>query len=152
VGKGEAAGDFRQTEASVGRLFSCIVWASRFYARIYRRNAPSRRASGKWIRDCHGDLHLEHIHSLPALHIYDCIEFNDRFRYVDVASDAAFLAMDLDYEGRPELARYFARRMAAELADEGMPLVMDFYKCYRAFVRGKVESLHSVAQPAANGR
>ncbi len=82
------------------------------------------------------------------MHIYDCIEFNDRFRYVDVANDAAFLAMDLDYEGRPDLARSFATQMASVLNDDGMPRLMDFYKCYRAFVRGKVESLHSVAHAA----
>jgi hypothetical protein len=67
---------------------------------------------------------------------------------VDVASDAAFLAMDLDYEGRPDLARYFATQMASALNDDDMPRLMDFYKCYRAFVRGKVESLHSVAHAA----
>ncbi len=122
-------------------------YTDRFYARHQRLFAS--RIKEQRIRDCHGDLHLEHIHVTPqALHIYDCIEFNDRFRYVDVASDAAFLAMDLDYEGRPELARYFATQMASALNDDGMPRLMDFYKCYRAYVRGKVESLHSVAHAA----
>ena len=94
-------------------------------------------------------MHLEHIHITPrALHIYDCIEFNDRFRYVDVANDVAFLAMDLDYEGRPDLAREFVTRMSASLSDPGMLRLMDFYKCYRAYVRGKVESLHSIAHAA----
>ena len=124
----------------------------RFYTeQFYKRHAAlfASRIKARRIRDCHGDLHLEHIHVTPrALHIYDCIEFNDRFRYVDVASAAAFLAMDLDYEGRPDLARYFATRMASALNDDGMPRLMDFYKCYRAFVRGKVESLHSVAHAA----
>jgi hypothetical protein len=119
--------------------------------RFYQRHPGlfARRVREKWIRDCHGDLHLEHIHVTPrALHIYDCIEFNDRFRYVDVASDAAFLAMDLDDAGRPDLARYFAMQMASALNDDDMPRLMNFYKCYRAFVRGKVESLHSVAHAA----
>ena len=122
----------------------------RFYTNeFYKRQARlfESRVREKWIRDCHGDLHLEHVHLTPGdLSIYDCIEFNDRFRYVDVASDAAFLAMDLDYKGRPDLGRYFARRMAAELQDDGMPRLMDFYKCYRAYVRGKVESLQSIAR------
>jgi aminoglycoside phosphotransferase family enzyme/predicted kinase len=122
-------------------------YTDQFYARHHR--LFTSRIKERRIRDCHGDLHLEHIHVTPrALHIYDCIEFNDRFRYVDVASDAAFLAMDLDYEGRPDLARYFATQMASALNDDGMPRLMDFYKCYRAYVRGKVESLHSVAQGA----
>lgn len=122
-------------------------YTGRFYARHQRLFAS--RIKERRIRDCHGDLHLEHIHVTPrTLHIYDCIEFNDRFRYVDVANDAAFLAMDLDYEGRPDLARYFTTQMASALNDDGMPRLMDFYKCYRAFVRGKVESLHSVAHAA----
>lgn len=124
-----------------------VYYTDRFFAR--QRGLLNSRVRQGRIRDCHGDLHLEHIHVTPrALHIYDCIEFNDRFRYVDVANDAAFLAMDLDYEGRPDLARYFATQMASALNDEGMPRLMDFYKCYRAFVRGKVESLHSVAHAA----
>ncbi len=145
--------NFRQTRDFIGQTISRPAFAAIAYAtgQFYRRHTRlfASRVRQKWIRDCHGDLHLEHIHLTPrTLHIYDCIEFNDRFRYVDVASDAAFLAMDLDYEGRPDFGRYFARRMAAELNDPGMPRLMDFYKCYRAFVRGKVESLHGVARAA----
>ncbi|MFM1769479.1 MAG: putative family phosphotransferase fused to gluconate kinase family enzyme [Verrucomicrobiota bacterium] len=126
------------------------LYTNRFYAR-HRGLFVARIREGR-IRDCHGDLHLEHIHVTPrALHVYDCIEFNDRLRYVDVASDAAFLAMDLDHEGRPDLARQFAAHMAAALRDDGMLALMDFYKCYRAFVRGKVESLHGVTPAAPDG-
>jgi aminoglycoside phosphotransferase family enzyme/predicted kinase len=145
--------NFRQTREFIGRTLSRPTFeVIRFYTdRFYSRHARlfASRIQERRIRDCHGDLHLEHIHVTPrALHIYDCIEFNDRFRYVDVANDAAFLAMDLDYEGRPDLARYFATAMASALSDDGMPRLMDFYKCYRAYVRGKVESLHSVAHAA----
>ncbi len=145
--------NFRQTREFIGHTISRAAfetirfYTERFYSR--QRRLFSSRIKERWIRDCHGDLHLEHIHVTPrALQIYDCIEFNDRFRYVDVANDAAFLAMDLDYEGRPDFARHFAARMASALNDEGMPRLMDFYKCYRACVRGKVESLHSVAHSA----
>ncbi len=145
--------NFRQTKEFIGHtLFRPAFEAIRFYTdRFYTRHNRlfASRIKERRIRDCHGDLHLEHIHVTPrAVHIYDCIEFNDRFRYVDVANDAAFLAMDLDYEGRPDLARYFATQMASALNDDGMPRLMDFYKCYRAYVRGKVESLHSVAHAA----
>jgi len=145
--------NFRQTREFIGHTLSRPAFeAIRFYTdRFYARHGRlfASRIKERRIRDCHGDLHLEHIHVTPrALHIYDCIEFNDRFRYVDVASDAAFLAMDLDYEGRPDLARYFATQMASALNDDGMPRLMDFYKCYRAYVRGKIESLHSVTHAA----
>lgn len=108
-----------------------------------------KRVAGGWIRDCHGDLHLDHVHVTDdALNIYDCIEFNDRFRYVDVASDVAFLAMDLDYHDRADLGRFLVERVAGLLGDEGMAGLMDFYKCYRAYVRGKVEGLHSMVEIA----
>jgi len=145
--------NFRQTREFVGHTLSrpafdtIRYFTDQFYAR--HRKLFESRIREQRIRDCHGDLHLEHIHVTPsAINIYDCIEFNDRFRYVDVANDAAFLAMDLDYEGRPDLARHFATQMASALNDDGMPRLMDFYKCYRAYVRGKVESLHSVAAAA----
>jgi aminoglycoside phosphotransferase family enzyme/predicted kinase len=146
--------NFRQTEAYVGQTISRASFeAIRFYTHeFYRRNAAlfASRIQERRIRDCHGDLHLEHIHLAPrSLHIYDCIEFNDRLRYVDVASDVAFLAMDLDYEGRPDLARHFVAKMGAALRDHGMAKLMDFYKCYRANVRGKVESLRSSAPEAS---
>jgi predicted kinase len=73
--------------------------------------------------------------------IYDCIEFNERFRYVDTASDAGFLAMDLDYRGHSELSDLFVGLFTAASVDKRLPLLLNFYKCYRAVVRGKVESL-----------
>lgn len=145
--------NFRQTRDFVGRTISAAAFAAirGFTNDFYRRHAAlfAARVRENRIRDCHGDLHAEHIHLTPrALHIFDCIEFNDRFRYVDVANDAAFLAMDLDFEGRPDLSRHFVAKLAAALHDDGMRGLMDFYQCYRAYVRGKVESLHSVAHAA----
>jgi aminoglycoside phosphotransferase family enzyme/predicted kinase len=103
-----------------------------------------RRVQQKKIQDCHGDLHLDHIHIQQGrVCIFDCIEFNDRFRYIDVASDIAFLAMDLDFNNRPDLALYTHERMAELLHDPDMRLLMDFYKCYRACVRAKVERIAS---------
>ncbi len=140
--------NFRQTEAFIGWSLSRPAFeAIRFYTdEFYARHAAlfESRVREGWIRDCHGDLHTEHVHLSPqSLHIYDCVEFNDRLRYVDVASDAAFLAMDLDFNGRADLSRHFVACMAQALGDENMLRLMDFYKCYRAYVRGKVESLRS---------
>jgi aminoglycoside phosphotransferase family enzyme/predicted kinase len=140
--------NFRQTEIFVGITISAPAFETiRFYTDdFYRRNARlfERRVRERRIGDCHGDLHLDHIHLTPTqLSIYDCIEFNDRFRYIDHANDIAFLAMDFDYQGRRDLSRYLAKRMADALCDQGILELMDFYKCYRAFVRGKVDSLQS---------
>jgi len=101
---------------------------------FYQRIAADR------IRDCHGDLRLEHIFWEEEISIFDCIEFNERFRYTDVAADIAFLAMDLDYHGRQDLSAHLIRAFVGESGDHGLTEVLDFYKCYRAYVRGKVES------------
>jgi len=92
------------------------------------------------IKDCHGDLHTAHICFSNGICIYDCIEFNDRFRYCDVASEVAFLAMDLDHHGRADLSRNFISAYVASSQDSELLKLLDFYKCYRAYVRGKVES------------
>jgi hypothetical protein len=148
--------NFTQTRRFIGKTLSRAAYEAlrAFTGSCYerRRLLFEKRVAQGWIRDCHGDLHLDHIHVTDAaLHIYDCIEFNDRFRHLDIASDAAFLAMDLDYHGRPDLARFFIRRLAELSNDPEMEELMDFYKCYRAYVRGKVESLHAVAEIADDG-
>jgi uncharacterized protein len=101
-----------------------------------------RAVTGK-IKDCHGDLHSQHICFTHILSIFDCIEFNDRFRYCDVASEIAFLAMDLDHYGRADLSRKFTDSYINISRDEQIKEVLKFYKCYRAYVRGKVNSFKS---------
>jgi uncharacterized protein len=99
----------------------------------------SRIADGH-IKDCHGDLHSGNIFITPKICIFDAIEFNDRFRYSDVAADVAFLAMDLDFQGRTDLAKHFIDRYLAYSKDQQLTQLLAFYKCYRAYVRGKVIS------------
>ena len=99
----------------------------------------SRRVEEGRIRDCHGDLHAAHVCMTDEVCIYDCIEFNDRFRYGDVASEVAFLAMDLDRFRRRDLSEAFADSYIALSNDAGVAELLQFYKCYRAVVRGKVE-------------
>jgi uncharacterized protein len=98
------------------------------------------RIDAKRIRDCHGDLHSGNIFITRKIFIFDAIEFNDRFRYSDVAADVAFLAMDLDFQNRRDLADYFVERYIAYSKDEALTGLLAFYKCYRAYVRGKVIS------------
>ena len=95
------------------------------------------------IRDCHGDLRLQQIHVLDnenRLVILDCIEFNERFRYSDVASEIAFLAMELEAANRADLAHAFVDAYIKETGDETTRELLPFYICYRACVRGKVIS------------
>jgi len=99
------------------------------------------RIARGFIRDCDGDLHLENICLGEKVWIFDCIEFNPRFRYGDTAADIAFLLMDLDYHDRPDLAAAFLDEYVSVAADETCVPLVEFYKVYRAFVRGKVASL-----------
>lgn len=107
------------------------------------RNAAlfdARRAEGH-IKDCHGDLHLEHICiEDDAVSVFDCIEFNERFRFGDVASDVAFLSMDFDFNGRGDLGDAFVGAYVDESGDALLRSVLRFYKVYRAMVRAKVTS------------
>lgn len=101
-----------------------------------------RRAREGRVREGHGDLRAEHIALTDGVVIFDCIEFNEALRYCDVASEIAFLAMDMDFLGAADLSTELVELYRAGSGDE-MELVLPFYKCYRAYVRGKVESLKS---------
>jgi uncharacterized protein len=96
-----------------------------------------RMTEGK-VRDCHGDLHAAHICFYKGISIYDCIEFIDRLRYTDIAADIAFLAMDLDHYGRTDLSKTFIDAYVQKSGDQELLKLLNFYKCYRAYVRGKI--------------
>jgi predicted kinase len=75
------------------------------------------------------------------LTILDCIEFNERFRFIDVCADIAFLSMDLTWNGRVDLSERFLATYAREADDYDLFSVIDFYESYRAFVRAKIATL-----------
>ncbi len=136
--------NFAQTGKYVGvtisrEAYECIETRTLTFM-AEREEVFLRRVASHRIRDCHGDLRLEHICWGDEISIIDCIEFNERFRYTDIAADIGFLAMDIDYHGRPELNEPLIRSYVKESGDEDLWNVFDFYKCYRAYVRGKVDS------------
>ncbi len=147
--------NFTQVQPFAGKTVSATAletirhFTNSFYASnetLFEQRIRQRR-----ILDCHGDLRLDHIHITPeAVTIFDCIEFNDRFRLIDVANDLAFLAMDFDFENRRDLANSFLQSAALQLADPGILKLASFYKCYRAVVRAKVESIQAISQHAIN--
>jgi aminoglycoside phosphotransferase family enzyme len=102
---------------------------------FYERIADSK------IRDCHGDLRVKHICIADDIYIFDCIEFNDSLRYSDVASEVAFLAMDLDRFGRTDLSREFVNTYVSVTDDDDLLQMLNFYKVYRAYYRGRIESM-----------
>lgn len=140
-------GNFRETRRYVGRTLSARMFdmleayneafLGKHGALLERRVAQGR------VREGHGDLRAEHICMVDDIEIYDCVEFNEALRYSDVASEVAFLSMDLDFAGAASLSDQFASAYAEAAGDDGLPTLLPFYKCYRAYVRGKVDSLKS---------
>jgi aminoglycoside phosphotransferase family enzyme/predicted kinase len=113
-----------------------------------------RRVEAGRIREGHGDLRLEHVYfpgddARAAPLVIDCVEFDERFRAGDVGGDVAFLAMELDLAGRPDLAAGFLARYAEAADDFDLYRVLDFYLSYRAWVRGKVAALVASDEGAA---
>lgn len=94
------------------------------------------------VRECHGDLHLANINLFhDQLRLFDCIEFNLEFRWIDTLSDLAFLLMDLEANGQFRWANRCLNRYLELTGDyQGLPL-LNFYKAYRAMVRAKVAML-----------
>jgi len=113
-------------------------WTENFYG----SNRPLfiSRINSKKIRDCHGDLHMEHICLTENLPIFDCIEFNSRFRYTDTIADIAFLLMDLEYHEGNRLSEKLWDLYKKIANEHDVNPLLTFYKIYRAIVRGKVNS------------
>jgi aminoglycoside phosphotransferase family enzyme/predicted kinase len=115
------------------------------------------RAERGVLRDTHGDLHLDHVYHFPSrpppedLVIIDCIEFAERFRYADPVADMAFLAMDLKFHGRRDLARAFAKAYFVAAHDAEGPSLLPFYSAYRAVVRAKVEGIELAETEVPSG-
>ncbi|HYL59806.1 MAG TPA: AAA family ATPase [Candidatus Acidoferrales bacterium] len=141
--------DIAQNEAFVGQTLSEDQFAAiddfcRAFITIHWRLLNDRSAAGR-VREGHGDLRAEHVCVRgDQIDVIDCVEFSERLRYGDVASDVSFLAMDLERLGAPEFANQLVESYAAIARDEELPVLVPFYKCYRACVRGKVESLRSM--------
>jgi aminoglycoside phosphotransferase family enzyme/predicted kinase len=117
----------------------------------------AERLETRRIREGHGDLRAEHVCILdrplpptqhhgplaPGSYVIDCVEFSHALRCADVASDVAFLAMDLERLGRPDLAAAFVDAYVASSGDHELRRLLAFYCAYRACVRGAVEGLRA---------
>lgn len=104
-----------------------------------------RRLDEGWVRDGHGDLMADDIYLLPdGPRILDCLEFDERYRIADVVADVAFLAMDLERIGRPDLARRFLALYREMAGASWPPSLADHHVAYRAHVRAKVGAIRQV--------
>jgi aminoglycoside phosphotransferase family enzyme/predicted kinase len=143
--------NFTQCQALVGVTVSPAVFervralTQAHLARL--QDLIETRAKSGVARDTHGDLHLDHVYLFPEeappndLVMIDCIEFTDRFRYADPVADVAFLAMDLTFHGRRDLARVMADEYFRATSDVDGRGLLPFYAAYRAVVRAKVKGM-----------
>src|SRR5262245_51280313 len=116
------------------------AWCQRTFA-ARRPDFVARKRDG-CVRECHGDMHLGNMILLDdEVVIFDCIEFNEDLRWIDVASDVAFLTMDLEDRGRPDLAHRFLNGYLEATGDYGLLALLPFYLMYRAMVRAKVAGI-----------
>ncbi len=142
--------NFAQTAPYVGRT---LTGAQLDHVRAYvdrflgeQGVLIEERADRGRVRDGHGDLRTDSVVFAPegSVCVMDCIEFNERLRCGDVASDVAFLAMDLEFRGhRREADEFVSLYMESQGGDDTLPAVLNFYRVYRAFVRGKVDSMQA---------
>jgi predicted kinase len=115
-------------------------WCQRTFAA--RRDDFAARKRDGFVRECHGDMHLGNmILQDDEVIIFDCIEFNEDLRWIDVASEVAFLIMDLEDRGRPDLAHRCLNGYVEVTGDYGLLVPLPFYLTYRAMVRAKVAAI-----------
>lgn len=136
-------------KAGYKQLEELEAWAQSSYERL-KPILVERKANG-FIRECHGDIHLNNAAILDSkVVIFDCIEFNEPFRFTDVTADIAFLIMDLEDRKLNGFANRLLNNYLEETGDYQSLLLMNFYKAYRAMVRAKV-ALFSLGQTTDQG-
>jgi len=128
-------------EGDVPSLLQRIeTWTIERHRQLY--DLEKQRIREGFIRECHGDLHLGNM-ALDGgrLIIFDGIEFNPELRWIDTMSELAFLLMDLDEKGRPELSRRLLDGYLQVTGDYAGLRLLRFYQVYRAMVRAKVTAI-----------
>jgi aminoglycoside phosphotransferase family enzyme/predicted kinase len=118
------------------------AWSERAHAAL-AAVFEQRRRDG-YVRECHGDLHLSNLVRLgDATRAFDCIEFSESLRWIDVISDAAFLVMDCAVRARSDLAFTFLDAYLERTGDYQGGALLGFYLVYRSMVRAKVAALQA---------
>lgn len=129
----------------LAQLDNLEAWTQTTFER--QRELIARRRDDGFVRECHGDLHLANITVFEdEVTVFDCIEFNEPFRWIDVINDLAFLLMDLESRNEPALANRVLNTYLEYRGDfEALPL-LPLYKAYRAMVRAKI-ALFTMGNP-----
>ena len=143
--RGFAMANFEESRSTIGEVFPARLHANleAQTSEDFDRWLPElrERADTGHVVDGHGDLHARNICLTDPVAIYDCIEFNPGFRCGDVATEHAFLIMDLRFRGHPELAAAYFDAVEAATDDRAMRSIMPMLLRYRAMVRAKVSAI-----------
>ncbi|NOZ84402.1 MAG: AAA family ATPase [Epsilonproteobacteria bacterium] len=123
-------------------------WSEKSFLKL-QADFEKRNENG-FIRECHGDMHLRNIALIDKqIIMFDCLEFNEALRWIDVMSELAFLCMDLDDRNKQEFSRRLLNGYLELTGDYEGVTVLGFYQVYRAMVRAKVGALR-LPQPGLN--
>jgi uncharacterized protein len=115
------------------------AYSDRFFAE--QAELFAERRNNGWIRECHGDLHLGNICFWQnQFFLFDCIEFNEPFRFVDVMYDIAYIVMDLEMRQRPDLSALFLNAYVEQTGDWDGLQVLPIYVSRQTYVRAKITS------------
>ncbi len=137
--------NYRYTQTYIGRVQDQKQFdeTKAYSDRIFAEHPDwfeQRIREGK-IRNCHGDLHLRNIALWGnRILLFDCIEFNQAFRYVDVMYDVAFTVMDCHARGRRDLGNAFLNTYLETTGDWQGLRILPLYLSRQAYVRAKVTS------------
>ncbi|MGB1950992.1 MAG: AAA family ATPase [Marinobacter sp.] len=130
----------------LAQLDNLEAWTRTTFER--QQDLIAQRRQQGFVRECHGDLHLANITVFEGkVTVFDCIEFNEPFRWIDVINDLAFLLMDLESRREPLLANRVLNTYLEHRGDfDALPL-LPLYKAYRAMVRAKI-ALFTLGNPS----
>lgn len=126
-------------------IIAYAIKTSNTFLEINKELLAERLRAG-FFRDCHGDLHSRNIFLLSSPQPFDCLEFNDDYRQIDVLNEVAFLCMDLDAFGKKDLSELFIEyynQFFPSMKSSKEHHLFVYYKAYRANVRAKVNSLRA---------
>ncbi|HVX26557.1 MAG TPA: hypothetical protein VHB70_09465, partial [Parafilimonas sp.] len=146
--------NFLQKNLNCGGLITDAVHSSDKFLKQHHLLLEKRIIDG-FVRDGHGDLHSRNIFLLPEPVPFDCIEFNDGLRQIDVLNEIAFLCMDLEALGRQDLADLFFieyNKLFLIARNEEEKRLFFYYKAYRANIRAKINSLRAKDATNENGK
>ena len=136
---------------AAGMLRKLVEWQHDRHAAL-GQVFDERKARG-FVRECHGDLHAGNVMTMDdRVFAFDCIEFSDSLRWIDVMSDIAFIYMDLECLGLPEIAARLLNGYLSDTGDYGGLAVLRYYRVERALVRARVSLLQAVQHRAAPER